>query len=132
MDIMSEETFGPVLPIMRVRDEGEALHLANDTRYVLCASVWTPDLTKGLEIAKRIASGGAAVNEFGALVYGSAEGSFGGRHESGVGRINGEAGLKSFCNVQHIIVHRFGPKREQSWFPYKADGMAGMKKFVRV
>src|ERR1700694_521607 len=57
MDVMRDETFGPVIPIMRVRDEEEAIRLANDSRYGLDASVWTKDLAKGRVVARRIESG---------------------------------------------------------------------------
>ncbi|MEH6548748.1 MAG: aldehyde dehydrogenase family protein [Pseudomonadales bacterium] len=129
MAIMQDETFGPVLPIMRVADEEEALRLANQTSYGLSGSIWTGDTQHGLDLARRLHTGCAAVNDFGGLCYGAAEGSFGGRGDSGIGYVNGELGLTSFCQIQHIIVHRFGPKREQMWYPYDAKSNEGMKKF---
>lgn len=132
MAIMTEETFGPVLPIMRVRNEQEALQLANDSRYGLSGSIWCGDLARGTVLAKQIRSGGCSVNEFGGVVYGAAEGSFGGRQESGIGRINGEAGLKSFCCLQTIVIHQRGPQREQQWFPYQMKSVEGMKKFIKI
>lgn len=132
MAIMRDETFGPVLPVMRVKDEEEALALANDSRYGLSCSIWCGDINKGTALARRVASGGCSVNEFGGLVYGAAEGSFGGRQESGIGRINGEAGLKSFCCLQTIVIHQRGGKREQQWFPYEAKTLDGMKKFIKI
>jgi acyl-CoA reductase-like NAD-dependent aldehyde dehydrogenase len=130
MKIMTEETFGPVLPIMRVRDEAEAVELANDSNYGLSASVWTQDKERGFEIAKQIRAGSAVVNDFGGVVYGATEASFGGRRDSGIGQVNGEIGLRSFCQAQHILVHRFGPKKEQAWFPYEEKKLDGLKKFV--
>jgi succinate-semialdehyde dehydrogenase/glutarate-semialdehyde dehydrogenase len=131
MRIMRNETFGPVLPIVRVADEEEAIRLANDSDYGLSASIWCGDHKRGLAIARRLHTGGAAVNDFGGLTYGAAEGSFGGRKASGIGYVNGELGLKSFCQVQHIVVHRFGPKRERSWYPYSKANLDGMKGFAR-
>jgi acyl-CoA reductase-like NAD-dependent aldehyde dehydrogenase len=131
MRIMQDETFGPVLPVVRVADEEEAIRLANDSDYGLGASIWCGDHKRGLEIARRLHTGCAAVNDFGGLAYGAAEGSFGGRKSSGVGYVNGELGLKSFCQAQFIIVHRFGPKRERSWYPYSQENLDGMKGFAR-
>jgi acyl-CoA reductase-like NAD-dependent aldehyde dehydrogenase len=117
MAVMREETFGPVLPIVRVRDEEEALRLANETSYGLNANVWSRDKRKGLALAKRLESGSAVVNDC-MLTYGVTESPFGGVKESGVGQVNGEVGLKSFCHAQSILVSRFGGKSEFQWFPY--------------
>lgn len=131
MAIMQQETFGPVLPVMRVADEEEAIRLANGSQYGLSASIWSEDKKRGLALARKLHTGCAAVNDFGGLVYGAAEGSFGGRKDSGVGHVNGELGLKSFCEIQHILAHRFGPKRERSWYPYTRDNLEGIKGFTR-
>jgi acyl-CoA reductase-like NAD-dependent aldehyde dehydrogenase len=117
MAVMRDETFGPVLPILRVRDEEEALVLANDTRYGLNANVWTRDKRRGVALAKGIVSGSAVVNDC-MLTYGVPESPFGGRRESGIGQVNGEAGLKSYCHAQSILIDRFGSKNEPLWFPY--------------
>jgi acyl-CoA reductase-like NAD-dependent aldehyde dehydrogenase len=119
MAVMREESFGPVLPIMRVRDEDEAIRLANDTRYGLNANVWTRDKRRGVELAKQIQSGSAVVNDC-MITYGMAEAPFGGRKESGIGQVNGEIGLRSYCHAQSIAVDRFGGKGELLWFPYTA------------
>ena len=63
MDVMREETFGPVLPIMRVRDEEEAIRRANDTRYGLSANVWTREKRRGMALGKRIECGSVVVND---------------------------------------------------------------------
>jgi len=47
-----------------------------------------------------------------------------------VGQVNGELGLRSYCQAQHVIVHRFGPTKEQAWFPYDQKKLDGIKKFV--
>ena len=131
MLVMTEETFGPVLPVMKVKDEDEAVRLANDSPYGLSGSVWVGDRKRGIDIARRLESGGCAVNEFGGSIYGAHEGSFGGRKESGLGYVNGELGLRSFCNVQHLLVHRFGPSLEMNWFPYDIKSVDGMRKFLK-
>jgi acyl-CoA reductase-like NAD-dependent aldehyde dehydrogenase len=131
MAIMREETFGPVLPIMRVRDEDEAIRLANDTRYGLNANVWTRDKRKGVELAKQIQSGSVVVNDC-MLTYGVTESPFGGRKESGVGQVNGEIGLRSYCYAQSITIDRFGGKSEFLWFPYTARKTRLLRRLMRM
>jgi len=131
MAIMREETFGPVLPIMRVRDEEEALRLANDTRYGLNANVWTRDKRKGVELAKQIQAGSAVVNDC-MLTYGITESPFGGRKESGIGQVNGEIGLRSYCYAQSIAIDRFGGRSEFLWFPYTARKAKALRRMMRL
>jgi succinate-semialdehyde dehydrogenase/glutarate-semialdehyde dehydrogenase len=111
MQIMSEETFGPVLPIQVVRDEDEALRLANATRYGRTASIWTRDRTKGRELANRIDAGYGIVNDC-VVAHSIPESPFGGVKESGIGTVDGELGLRAFCHVQSAVIRRFGNKRE--------------------
>jgi acyl-CoA reductase-like NAD-dependent aldehyde dehydrogenase len=118
MLVMREETFGPVVPVMAVRDADEALRLANDTRYGLNASVWTRDVPRGIALAQRLESGNACVNE--CLVSAGVPGlPFGGVKESGVGtRHGGAEGVRQFCVRQAILVERRRRKTEPTWFPY--------------
>ena len=131
MAIMREETFGPCLPIQVVRDEDEALRLANDSSYGLQASVWTRDSWKGKRLANKIAAGGVVVDDC-MTTYAIAESPFGGRKESGIGRVNGEMGLKSYCHVQSVVLPRFRPKREMLWYPYRAADLSRLKKALRL
>jgi acyl-CoA reductase-like NAD-dependent aldehyde dehydrogenase len=120
MAIMTEETFGPVIPIMRVRDAEEAVRLANDTRYGLNASVWTGDIARGVELAQRLESGNACVNEC-LVSAGIPALPFGGVKQSGVGsRHGGAEGLRQFCVRQAILVEARNRKTEPAWFPYTA------------
>jgi succinate-semialdehyde dehydrogenase/glutarate-semialdehyde dehydrogenase len=130
MKIMRAETFGPVLPIMRVRDEEEAIARANDTHYGLSASVWTRDKEKGFEIAQRIESGSVCVNDM-AMSYAVAEAPFGGRRQSGIGQVNGEVGLKSYCSAQPVLIDRFGGKRAAGTYPYSFAKDARAQKLIR-
>jgi acyl-CoA reductase-like NAD-dependent aldehyde dehydrogenase len=129
MQVMRDETFGPVLPIMRVRDESEALRLANDSQYGLNASVWTRNKRRGKGLARSIRSGSAVVNDC-MVTYGVTESPFGGLKESGIGKVNGEIGLRSYCDAQSIVVDRFGGKREFLWYPHSARKLKVVKRMM--
>ena len=119
MKIMTEETFGPVLPIMRVKDADEALRLANDTIYGLNASVWTTDKAKGERIAAQVEAGMTCVNDV-LVGFGVTDAPSGGLKESGIGKRHGAPGIRRFCHEQVIVTDRFGMKRELLWYPYEA------------
>ena len=97
MVIMREETFGPVLCIQKVRDEAEAIRLANDSDYGLNGNVWTRDKARGLALALQIDTGACSVNDM-AVSYGIPAAPFGGRKSSGVGQVNGKKGLRGYCH----------------------------------
>ena len=120
MALMTEETFGPVVPVMAVRDVDEALRLANDTRYGLNASVWTRDVERGVAVAERIESGNVCVNE--CVISAGVPGlPFGGVKQSGLGtRHGGAEGLRQFCVRQAMLVEPRNRKTEGTWFPYSA------------
>lgn len=126
MLVMTEETMGPILPIMRVHDEKEAIQMANDTEYGLGASVWTQNERKGFRIAQRLNSGSVCVNDT-AITYGIPEAPFGGEKNSGIGRENGETGLKGYCSIQPIVVNRFGGAEIATRHPYSAQKDADLK-----
>ncbi len=119
MKIMTEETFGPVLPIMRVRDEREALRLANDSRYGLNASVFTRDKARGERIAEKVEAGITCVNDV-IAGFGVTDAPSGGLKESGIGKRHGAEGIRRFCHQQVIVTDRFGMKSEIFWYPYSA------------
>ncbi|UCE87037.1 MAG: aldehyde dehydrogenase family protein [Deltaproteobacteria bacterium] len=131
MEVMREETFGPVLPILRVPSEPEAIRLANDTVYGLNASIFTRDRRKGIGLAKQIRSGAAVVNDC-MLTYALPEAPFGGVKRSGIGRVNGEEGLKSYCEQRSIAIDRFGAKSEPIWYPYSARKTRWLQRLMRL
>jgi len=126
MALMREETFGPILAIQKVRDEEEALALANDSDYGLDGNVWTKDLEKGARIAEAMETGGVCVNDM-AVTYGIPEAPFGGVKSSGVGQVNGEIGLRGYTHPHPIVIGKKG----QSSYPYTEKSEAQMQGFIR-
>ncbi len=102
MRLFREESFGPVVAVIRARDEEEAILLANDTEYGLSASVFTRDIARGLKVARRIQSGICHVN--GPTVHDEAQMPFGGVKGSGYGRFGGKAGIDAFTELRWITV----------------------------
>jgi len=131
MTVMQAETFGPILPIMRVKDEEEALRLANDTRYGLSATVWTRDEYRATKIAKALQAGGVCVNDM-TVTYGVPEAPFGGVKESGVGQVNGESGLRGFCHALPVISDRFGGRQLRSFYPLSEAKDRSTQKLIRM
>jgi len=118
MQIMREETFGPVIPVMAVRDAEAAIAYANESVYGLSASVWTTDVRRGIALAQRLETGNACVNEC-VLSAGIPALPFGGVKQSGVGtRHGGAEGLRQFCVRQAILVEPRRRPTEPAWFPY--------------
>jgi succinate-semialdehyde dehydrogenase/glutarate-semialdehyde dehydrogenase len=131
MDIMREETFGPILCIQKVRDEEEAIRLANDSRYGLSGSVWTRDKKRGCELAQRLQTGSVCVNDP-ALTYGVPEAPFGGLKQSGIGQVNGVKGLRGYCHEFPVLVDRFGGRRIPGGYPYRIQAADRMKRFLKL
>jgi acyl-CoA reductase-like NAD-dependent aldehyde dehydrogenase len=131
MECMTEETFGPTLPIMRVADADEAVRLANDSPYGLAASVWTRDLARGEAIARRVEAGAVCVNDA-QVNYVALELPMGGWKDSGLGARHGAPGIRKYCRTQTLLVTRFAPKREIHMFPYKAGTTRLLMKGVRL
>ncbi|MBA1204834.1 aldehyde dehydrogenase [Pseudomonas capeferrum] len=102
MRIYAEESFGPVVCVIRVADEQEAVRVANDTEYGLSAAVFSRDIARALRVAKRIESGICHIN--GATVHDEAQMPFGGTKSSGYGRFGGQAGIAEFTELRWITV----------------------------
>jgi acyl-CoA reductase-like NAD-dependent aldehyde dehydrogenase len=117
---MTEETFGPTLPIMKVRDEDEAVRLANDSPYGLGASVFSRDTERGEAVARRIEAGAANVND--AMInYTVLELPMGGAKASGLGSRHGVGGIRKYCSQQAIVVTpKLAMKKELFMYPYKS------------
>jgi benzaldehyde dehydrogenase (NAD) len=102
MRLYSEESFGPVVAVLRVKDEAEAVATANDTDYGLSAAVFTRDIARGLRVARQIQSGICHIN--GPTVHDEAQMPFGGVKASGYGRFGGKAGIAEFTELRWITV----------------------------
>ena len=132
MLLMQEETFGPVIPVMKVADEDEAIELANDSPYGLHGSVWTKNKKRGHRVASRMKTGTVAVNDH-LINYIYPTIKFGGIGESGLNGQLGEEGIKAFTIHRSITSARLGPttKLLRAWLPRRV-GPRYWKTLARV
>ena len=117
MKIMREETFGPVMPIMKVGSAFEAVQLANDSEFGLNASVWSSDSRRANDLARQIESGSVCINDAVAS-YLAIEAPYGGVKKSGIGRRKSHHEIEKFTQPKTVLEDIFGLKREPIWFPY--------------
>ncbi|MEQ1753098.1 MAG: aldehyde dehydrogenase family protein [Micropepsaceae bacterium] len=118
MDIVNSESFGPVAPIVKVRDFDEAIELANCSEYGLGANVYTKDLEEAMRAVDEIESGMVWVNN--PLLDNDAA-PFGGRKRSGIGRELGSEGLEQFRSTKFVVINPKATPEDASWFPYAED-----------
>jgi acyl-CoA reductase-like NAD-dependent aldehyde dehydrogenase len=116
MKVMRDETFGPVVGVMKVRDAEEALKFANDSRYGLSGSVFG-EKDRAERVARRVECGAVNVNDV-LVNYLAMDVPMGGWKESGIGYRHGEPGIKKYCRTESVVITRFGGKREPTWYPY--------------
>jgi acyl-CoA reductase-like NAD-dependent aldehyde dehydrogenase len=118
MRCMTEETFGPTLPVMKVADAEEAVALVNDSPMGLSASVFAADLERGEEIARRLDVGAVCVNDA-AINYFALEVPMGGHKQSGIGVRHGPDGIRKYASAQTIVISpRLMLRREPQFYPY--------------
>ncbi|MBO0852137.1 MAG: aldehyde dehydrogenase family protein [Nocardia sp.] len=120
MTCMTEETFGPTIPVMKVADEEEAVRLANDSIYGLSATVWTGDKSRGEKIARRLNAGAVNINDVMANMSSFAL-PMGGWNQSGIGsRWGGAEGVRKYCRKQAITTPALPTQeKELIWYPYE-------------
>lgn len=127
MRVLTEETFGPVLPVVRVLDEDEAVERANRSGFMLFGSVWTGDRARGERVARRLRAGGVSIND--TLTHYAVPGlPMGGVGESGFGRTRGLEGLREMTRTRSVLVNRTSRSRDPWWFPYRS----GQRRLTRA
>ncbi len=132
MRVMREEIFGPIVPIMGVASDDEAVALANDSHLGLMGYVFTRDRLRGRRLAERVRAGTVMVNDV-LSGYACPEAPFGGVKESGFGRVHGDEGLRDLCEVRHVNYNRLPTtSREPVWFPYSNKMQMTMERVMRV
>jgi succinate-semialdehyde dehydrogenase/glutarate-semialdehyde dehydrogenase len=127
MTIMQDETFGPVVGVMKFNDYDEAIKLANDSYLGLTGSVWTKNKKRGNLIARQIKAGAVTINDH-LMSHGLAETPWGGFKHSGIGRTHGKPGFDEMTN-QMVVVNDILPfiKKNLWWHPYSENLYNGLK-----
>ncbi len=128
---MTEETFGPLLPVTKVRDVDEAIARANDTTQGLSASVWTGDVTRGIAVAQRLQAGSVVINDA-CSTAGICDVPHGGYKASGLGKVHGELGLLECVRTKAVMVDWFQAWRQPWWFGYSRAHRDNIDAFLRA
>ncbi|MCB8913436.1 aldehyde dehydrogenase family protein [Rhodococcus rhodochrous] len=117
MDVMVSETFGPIIPVMRVADAAEGMRYANDSDYGLCGSVWTADADLGLALAGVMEAGAVCVNDVCSTNF-QMELPSGGWKSSGIGhRFGGRSGILKYTRARALLTTSRTPPKEAHWYP---------------
>jgi len=116
MAVATDETFGPVIPVIKVTDSEEALRMANDSRYGLGGSIFSRNKDKAWRLAQDLQAGSVCINDS-LINFIVLEAPMGGCKESGLGHRHGAEGIRKFCQQKTILVDRFGLKEEFAWYP---------------
>lgn len=131
MDIMREETFGPVLPVCSFKTEDEAVELANDSEFGLAASAWTRNKKRGEALARRIHAGTVMVNDVVAC-FGISEAPHGGVKASGIGRTHGDFGLEEMVWPKYVDSDRLPGMKKLWWYGYGPAFQQQMSGFIEL
>jgi betaine-aldehyde dehydrogenase len=115
MLVMTEETFGPVAPVMTVQDDDEAIRLANECMYGLGASIWTSSMGRACEIANKLRAGIISIND---AIVSFPQCPWGGMKKSGIGRELSVEGLREYTVVKHVALEYGNLPSRPWWFPY--------------
>lgn len=118
MRILREETFGPLLPLIRVRDDDDAIAQANDSAFGLSGSVWSRNGPRARAVAARLEAGTVMINDS-VAVAGMSDVPHGGVKASGTGRTHGIAGLLECVRTKTVVEERLPRLRQPWWFPYR-------------
>jgi len=129
--VMTEETFGPLLPVTPVRDVDEAIRRANETTQGLSASVWTGDVMRGVAVAQRLQAGSVLINDA-CTAAGISDVPHGGFKHSGLGKVHGDLGLEECVRTKAITVDWFQSWRQPWWFGYGRAHRDEIDAFLRA
>ncbi|MFN8673065.1 MAG: aldehyde dehydrogenase family protein [Candidatus Sericytochromatia bacterium] len=129
--IVSDETFGPILPIMTFKKEEEVIKLANDSKYALTASVWSNNISKAKNLATKIEAGTVSVNDC-ISSFALCQTPWGGPKESGIGRTHSKLGVLEFLEPKHIHIDKNNIIKKFWWFGYDENRFEMMKKSLHV
>lgn len=117
MELMSNETFGPLIPVLPFDSEDEVIALSNNTQFGLSASVWSKDLERAKRITRKLECGAVSINNV-MLTEGNPALPFGGTKQSGYGRQKGAEGLLGYTRSKSILLDTDSSKIEPNWYPY--------------
>ncbi len=131
MRIAREEVFGPVMTIMRVTDDAEAVALANASDFGLHSSVFSGDRQRAEWIADQLEAGATCINDFG-MCYLNQNLPFGGVKQSGFGRMNGRDGLRAYTNAKAVLSDRFWFQIPPKLYPVKPGDYARARATIRL
>jgi len=131
MEVNRTEAFGPLVSVLTVRDEDEAVALNNDGLFGLSPSVWTSSRARARRLADRLHAGFITINDH-LIGFAFAGLPYGGVKESGFGRLMGDEGLLEFVRVKSVTDARVTFSREPHWFPYRPRDVAGLRVLLRL
>ncbi len=121
MKVRTEETFGPLLPLIPYDTIDDAVKIANSTEYGLSGSVFTRDMAEARDIAKQLKTGSVNINDI-LVTYAIPDLPFGGIKRSGIGTYHGESGIRAFTNVKSITEYKWNINKEPHWYPMTKQG----------